>query len=213
MRYVALLLVLAGTVLAQYQAPLDTSPSLSLGREFGIYAAEFGGALALPGCPTGFLSTTISLPTVLDLARYVSHPQESDRAKAIVGGIVALGVWPAVGAAGCYFVGSSREPGGNYLATLAGAVMGSTAGFGAWYAWNELRGDRHDDVVWVTLPALFLGSAAGAVYGYNISMWQNTDRRFAATRVLPPYATAHDELLDEGVRTTTVTLNLLSLRI
>lgn len=213
MRHLALILLLAGAALAQYQPPLDTTPSLSLGREFGIYATEFGGAIALPGCPGGFAAAAMSVPTVLDLANYVSYGQSSDEQRAIIGGIVSLGVWPVIGAFGCYWVGRSREPGGNYLATLAGAVTGSAAGFGAWYAWNGLRGDRHDNVAWVTLPAVFLGSAAGAVYGYNVSMWQNTDRQFSATRFLPPYATAHDELIDEGVRATTVTLNLLSLRI
>lgn len=207
MRLVGLILVLAGAASAQYYTPMDTTP-ITFGHEFGLYSAEFGGALGLSLCCGGGAALVAGVSSIMDVAAYTSGNGIANKAEAIAGSIVAFGAWPAISAAGCYWVGSKREPGGNYLATLAGAVAGSAVGFGGWYAWQEMKGNRDGDLNWVTIPSVFLVGAVGAVYGYNMSIWMKTDQRYSATRILPPRATTVAERLDNG---TTVNSNRLTL--
>lgn len=210
MRQLALILLLAGAASAQYYTPMDTTP-ISFGHEFGLYSAEFGGALGLSLCCGGGAALVASAPSILDVAAYASGTGISYRADAIAGSVVAFGVWPAISAAGCYWVGRKREPGGSYLATLAGAMSGSAVGFGAWYFWQDMKGNRHGDLNWVTIPSVFLVSAVGAVYGYNMSVWVKNDRRYSATRILPPSAAIATERLDDGTIISSNRLTLLNL--
>ena len=197
MKHLALILLLAGAALGQYEAPMDTTP-ITFGHEFGLYSAEFGGALGLSLCCGGGAALVASAPSILDVADHASGKYYEDDARVIAGSIISFGVWPAISAAGCYWVGTKREPGGNYLATLAGAMAGSAVGFGGWYAWQEMKGNRDGDLDWVTIPSVFLTSAVGAVYGYNMSIWMKTDQRYSAARILPPSATTVAERLDDG---------------
>lgn len=210
MKHLALILLLTGAASAQYEAPMDTTP-ISFGREFGLYSVEFGGALGLSLCCGGGAALVASAPSIMDVADHASGDGYPIDARTIAAGIISFGVWPAISAAGCYWVGSRREPGGSYLATLAGAVAGSAAAFGGWYVWQQMRGNDGGGVNWVTIPAVFLGSATGALYGYNLSLWQRTDRRFSATRILPPSATMVAERLDDGTIINSNRLTLLNL--
>jgi hypothetical protein len=183
MRAAVIIACLAATALAQAQngsGGLD----LSLGREFGIYASEFGAGVAVGGAAV-LGGLILGLSGTYSVARelFDGYHQNDYVGTNLV---LAFAAVPAAGAGGTQFIGDARDLGGSYWATAVGAALGNAAGFAMWCVAYRNADDPARSRLWTVVPVSLVGLGAGALGGYNLSLWNTPGHEPRASRVLPP---------------------------
>ena len=163
----------------------------------GVIAAEAGAGFA------GAVLVGAGLAAAALAVTGESLDSGATRAPLPVVAAAAVGAPIGAGAA-TWLAGNAMRQQGRFGPALLGAYAGLPVAAGVFYLSTVTKSDP-------LLVLAALAPAAGAVIGYNLSRPCNCV--FGGTRLMPPYATARVALLDRGERSTTVTLNLLSLRI
>jgi hypothetical protein len=206
MRPFLIVACLVTAALAQY--PSDNFGEVTLGRDFGIQAAEFGGAFAVTGC-AAVVGLAFGLTGTHSLATTLYHPGHSDTMQPVTNAIYGLVGLPLLGAGGTCFIGKAQQPGGRYWATALGAGIGNVAGFMLWSViFRQTRGwNEHPD--WTVVPASLAGLAAGALAGYNLSLWNSPGFQFKTSRLLPPSIDVGCSRLDNGSTVASTRLTFL----
>lgn len=163
----------------------------------GVLAAEAGaGLLGTVLVGVGFAAAVLAV---------TGESMDSGAWRAPLPVVAAVGVGAPLGAgAATWLAGNMMHQDGRFGPALLGAYAGLPVAAGVFYLSTLAKSDP-------LMVLAALAPAAGAVIGYNLSRPCNCV--FGDVRLLPPYATARTGLFDKGVRATTVTVNLLSLRI
>jgi hypothetical protein len=183
MRLTLLAACIVSPALAQY--PTGDAGELTLGREFGIHAAEYGGTLVVTSC-AALVSLAFGLSGTYPLAARLFHQTSSDTGNALTNAVYGLVGLPLLGAAATCYVGHSLEPGGRFWATAIGAGVGNIAGFMTWCVIFSQAEGRRASPNWTVVPTSLAGLAAGALAGYNLSLWNSPSRGLGGSRLLPP---------------------------
>jgi hypothetical protein len=194
-RIVALLLLLVLPLSAERLFDYGDPEPASAGP--GVIAAEAGaGLLGTVLVGVGLAAATIAV---------TGEPADSGASHTPYAVIAAVGIGAPLGAgAATWLAGNAMRQEGRFGSALVGAYAGLPVAAGIFYLSTLAKSDP-------LMVIAALAPAAGAVIGYNLS--RPCHCIYGAVRVLPPYATARTALTGRGERSTTVTLNLLSLRI
>ena len=141
----------------------------------GIYAQELGGAVGT-GCPSCLIGGGLVLAAgLLAWGNDDPQPQNYPLANRLgISGLVLLAVQPAISAGSAYLVGRRIDPGGSLWGALGLSYGGAVVGYGL--AMVSAGGP----ITTYLMPVWpVLGSAVGAVAGYNLfrshseaSAWQ-----------------------------------------
>ncbi|MCX7786014.1 MAG: hypothetical protein N2201_07350 [candidate division WOR-3 bacterium] len=147
---------------------------------FGIYAAEFAGALGGTICcgGTGCLLIGLAISSMFTIEE--THPPgdpsmsipilntstNSSIGPLLFAGLTALIIIPASSAAGTAQVGKRLNQEGKFSTSFGGAVIGSALGLGIGFGISRINPDK---ISWVMIPTALLGNCFGAVVGYNLS--------------------------------------------
>jgi hypothetical protein len=210
---VFLIIGLFSLLSAQYQVYNQSSSERS---KFGIYAAEFGGALLGTlvggGCAIGcrYLIFNALYQETGNLWIDFGNALGSGAVANLVGGAILVGT-PFLSAYGVKKVGEKLDQDGNSSLSAIGGYCGMIIGGGTSYLIAK-NIDNEEKKSYIILSSALLGNAIGSVIGYNLNRNSSDDFGYNNTRFGLPSIGLRPEKTDDGKTITAVDFKLINAR-